>query len=231
MKQIQIPTVKSGLFLEPGEAISPELLTQLAEINHRYTQTKDFSKYQQDLGKLFDLPQPKINNRTADYIAGFLEGEGSLSVGAKKNTTSKFKVYIDPEFNVTQHINGMANLYLILCFFKTGRMRHKNGSNATFVFTIDNRVSLEQKVIPFYEDYLASHFGTPVKKRRVWIFKKLLELFKQKAHLDLDRMLYEVLPLWNAMRIQVGQKNETFKSLEDAQDYVRKAVKRSRMNG
>ena len=34
-------------------------------------------------------------------------------------------------------------------------------------------------------------------------------------------MLFEILPLWNAMRSQVGQKNETFKNLADAQDYVR----------
>lgn len=147
-----------------------------------------------------------------------------MSIGAKKNSTGKFKVYLDPEFNVTQHINGIANLYLVLSYFKTGRLRHKTSSNATFVFTIDNRLTLEQKVVPFYENYLSATFGTPVKKRRVWIFKTLLRLFNEKAHLDLERMLFEVLPLWNAMRMQIGQKNETFKSLKDAQDYVQKAA-------
>jgi hypothetical protein len=224
MKQIKIPKVQSGMFLEPGEKISQDFLQKLAEINAHYTKKKDFLKYQQDLGKLFDLPSPKINNRTTDYLAGFIEGEGSLSVGAKKNLTGKFKVYIDPEFNITQHINGIANLYLVLSYFKTGRLRHKTGSNATFVFTIDNRLTLEQKIVPFYESYLSSDFGTSVKKRRVWIFKALLNLFNEKAHFDLERMLFEVLPLWNAMRMQVGQKNETFKSLEDAQNYVRQSA-------
>jgi hypothetical protein len=225
MKQITIPKVQSGMFLEPGEKISSDFLAKLAVINAHYTKKKDFPKYQQDLGKLFDLSpdlrSPKITSRTTDYLAGFIEGEGSLSVGAKKNATSKLKVYIDPEFNVTQHINGIANLYLVLTYFKTGRLRHKTGSNATFVFTIDNRLTLEQKIVPFYENYLSSYFGTPIKKRRVWIFKTLLRLFNEKAHLDLERMLFEILPLWNAMRIQVGQENETFKSLADAQDYVR----------
>lgn len=223
MKQIKIPKVQSGIVLEPGEKISQDFLRKLAEVNAHYTKKKDFVKYQQDLEKLFDLRSPKIDSRTKDYLAGFIEGEGSLSVGAKKNQTGKFKVYIDPEFNVTQHINGIANLYLVLSYFKTGRLRHKTGSNATFVFTIDNRLTLEQKVVPFYENYLSSNFGTPVKKKRVWIFKTLLNLFNEKAHLDLERMLFEVLPLWNAMRIQIGQKNETFKNLEDAQNYVRRA--------
>lgn len=224
MKQIKIPSVQFGVFIQPGEKISEDFLAKLAAINAQYSKKKDFTKYQLDLMTLFDVPMPKINARTVHYLAGFVEGEGSLNVGAKKNSTGRFKVYIDPEFSITQHINGFANLYLALCYFKTGRIRHKSGSNATFVYTIDNRLSLEQKVVTFYENYLSSSFGTPVKKRRVWVFKKLLELFNEKAHLDLERMLYEVLPLWNAMRMQVGQTNETFKSLEDAQDYVRKAA-------
>jgi hypothetical protein len=228
MQQINIPKVQLGMYLKPGEKISQNFLNLLAAINDHYSTQKDFLKYQRDLEKLFDLRQPKITSRTTDYLAGFIEGEGCLSVGAKKNTTGKFKVYIDPEFSVTQHINGIANLYLVLCYFKTGRIRHKTSSNATFVFTIDNRLTLEQKVVPFYENYLSSDFGTPVKKRKVWIFKKLLELFQQRAHLDLNRMLYEVLPLWDAgaepTRMQVGQKNQTFTSLPDAQDYVRNAA-------
>lgn len=224
MKQIKIPSVQSGVFLQPGEKISKDFLDKLAAINAQYTKKKDFTKYQQDLSTLFNAHMPKIHARTIDYLAGFVEGEGSLNVGAKKNKTSKFKVYIDPEFSITQHINGFANLYLALCYFKTGRIRHKTGSNATFVYTIDNRLALEQKVVTFYENYLSSLFGTPLKKRRVWIFKKLLELFNEKAHLDLERMLNEVLPLWDAIRMQVGQSNQSFKSLEDAQDYVRKAA-------
>ena len=35
-------------------------------------------------------------------------------------------------------------------------------------------------------------------------------------------MLYKILPLWHKMRMQVGQVNQTFNSLEQAQDYVYK---------
>ena len=220
---IKIPSIQSGMHLNPGEKVPQTLLDLLQKVNQRATASKSFPDYEKDIRQLFQLSPPQITERTADYLAGFVEGEGSLSAGAKKNTTSRFKVYIDPEFSATQHLNGISNLVLLMSSFKTGRIRHKTGSNATFVYSINNRKTLAEKVVPFYERYL-SKFGPEVKKRRVLIFKMLLQRFDAKAHLELDKMLNEILPLWHAMRMQVGQKNETFKSLQEAQDYIRKAV-------
>lgn len=220
---LKIPDLECGIYLNPGEKISEEMLQKLTEINERYSQKKNFPEYEYSIRQLFNLKPVKIRQSSLLYLAGFIEGEGSISVGAKKNQTSRFKVYIDPEFHVTQHINGVSNLYLAMVFFKTGRIRHKGGSNATLVYTIDNRRNLKDKVLPFYEKYIQP-FGSPVKVRRARIFKELLRLFDEKAHLDLDRMLYEVLPLWDTIRIQVGQSNETFKSLKEAQEYIRAAV-------
>jgi hypothetical protein len=220
-----IPPI-NGIYLKPGEKISADFVEKLAEINANYTKSKNFPKYQEHIRQHFQLQHIQLNQKSHYYLAGFVEGEASLNVGVKKNTTSNFKLYIDPEFNITQHINGVFNLYLAMCYFQTGRIRHKTGSNATFVYTIDNRVSLEQKVVPFYEKYLNT-LGSSLKQRRVAIFKTLLSLFNERAHLDLNRMLHEVLPLWDAMRMQAGQSNESFKSLQDAQEYVKKAAQDS----
>lgn len=210
-----------GIYLQPGEKVSAEFLEKLKNVNDNYTKSKSFPAYQKDLLELFKLQNPpNITKEVQAYLAGFIEGEGSVNVGIKKNQTSQFGLYIDPEFSVTQHINGISNLYLILCFFQTGRIRHKNSSNATFVFTIDNRISLETKVVPFYEKY-TSKFTVPYKKRRIDMFKKLLQLFNEKAHLDENRLLYEVLPIWDALRMQKGQSNASFKDLEDAQKYLK----------
>lgn len=224
----QIPTIKSGIYLKPGENISQDFLNELSKINDRYTKSGDFLNYQVELASLLKISRPQITDKSVYFLAGFIEGEGSLNVGAKKNNSSNFKVYIDPEFSITQHINGITGLLLALSYFKTGRVRHKSGSNATFVFTIDNRKSLKEKVVPFYKTYI-SPFGSPVKVRRLKIFEILLNLFEEKAHLDLNKMLYQVLPLWDAMRMQVGQTNQTFKDLEDAQNYVRQADKESKI--
>ena len=48
-----------------------------------------------------------------------------------------------------------------------------------------------------------------------------LDLFDDNAHLDKERFINELLPLWDLMRVQKGFKGETFKTLEEAQDFVR----------
>lgn len=198
-------------------------LIGLKTANQHYSKTKKFSKYKRQIQKLFELSHPPITCESKFYLAGFLEGEGSLNVGAKKNNSSKFKVYLDPEFSIAQHINGISNLYLAMCVFQTGRITLKSGSLATFVYTIDNRQTLEEKIIPFYEHYVYK-YGCQIKKHRVMLYKQLLVLFKKKHHLNFETMLYKVLPLWDALRMQTGQSNQTFASLKEAQNYVKNAI-------
>lgn len=38
---------------------------------------------------------------------------------------------------------------------------------------------------------------------------------------NLESLINECLPLWDDMRIQKGQSNESFKNLQEAQNYVR----------
>lgn len=214
----------SEIFLKRNEKISKTFLNELALINKHYTNTKNFNNYIFAIQKLFQLNyNPILDEKAKYYLAGFLEGEASLSVGVKKNKTSKFKLYFDPEFNITQSINGFANLYLALLIFKHGRIRFKSGSNATFVFTIDNRQVLESVVIPFYEKYIHS-YGCNAKKKRTVLFKELLIFFRQKSHLELKTMVNEIIPRWDQLRVQINQSNQTFKNKEEAIDYVKKAV-------
>ena len=111
-----------------------------------------------------------------------------------------------------------------MTIFQTGRIRYKSGSNATFVYTIDNRVSLKEKVIPFYETYV-NKYGCKVKKNRCIVFKKLLQLLKQKAHCNLDGLVFQILPLWDELRIQVDKSNQKFTNLQEAQTFVKKHIK------
>ena len=208
-----------AIYVKPKHKIEAAFLEQLKQINAKYTKTKNFYQYQSNICKLFKLmPLTKKTRDTLFYLGGFLEGEASLNVGAKKNVTSKFGFFLDPEFNVTQHINGISNLFLAMHVFQTGRIRFKSGSLATFVYTIDNRQALEEKVIPFYEKYI-SHYGSPIKFQRVKLFKQFLKLFRDKAHLDKNRMINEMLPLWDALRMQ-SNSNQTFKDLLEAKQWI-----------
>jgi len=125
MNNLNNSSQNSGIYLQPGEKISMEFLEKLKKINDTYTKSKSFPAYQKDLLELFQLQSPpNITKEVQAYLAGFIEGEGSVNAGIKKNQTSQFGLYIDPEFSVTQHINGISNLYLILSFFS-------NRSNST----------------------------------------------------------------------------------------------------
>jgi hypothetical protein len=207
-------------YLPPGQVIPKEITEELKTINDTYSKSKDFPKYLQDIRKFFNLNQTIHSTDSRLFFAGFLEGEGSLNVSAKKLETAKFGLIVDPEFNLTQHINGVNHLYSALAIFQTGRIRYKSGSNATLVFTIDNRIALEEKVIPFYEKYVAP-YAAPIKYKRVQTFKQILLLFKQDAHKDLDQFTNKLLPLWDSLRMQKGQSNESFSGLLEAQDFAR----------
>lgn len=204
--------------LKPGEKLSEEILTKLQEVN-KTAKNKNFSEYLKNIKEIFPVKVPQISTETNFFLAGFLEGEASLNISAKKLETAAFGLVIDPEFSITQHVNGFSMLYLALLTFKAGRIRYKSGSNATLVFIIDNRETLEEKVIPFYQSYVVP-YGSGEKVQRLYHFKRLLELFQAKDHLNFTSFQNKILPIWDQMRKQKGQSNESFASLEDAKKYM-----------
>jgi hypothetical protein len=211
---------KPFYYCVPGTVVSKEILQRVKEINETYSKSKNFPKYMRDLAEFFKLKKPTTTTESKLFFGGFVEGEASLNISAKKLKTAKFGVIVDPEFSVTQHINSICHLYAALSIFKTGRIRHKGGSNATFVFVIDNRVSLEDKVIPFFESYVVPYVSFE-KVERMQTFKELLLLMKSKEHRNLEGLINKVLPKWDSLRMQQGQINQAFESLDAAQAFVR----------
>jgi hypothetical protein len=202
---------KPFYYCAPGTVVSEEILQRVKEINETYSKSKDFPKYMQDLKKFFKFKKP-ITTTILKV------GEASLNIRAKKLKTAKFGVILDSEFTATEHINDIFHLYAALSIFKTGRIRHKGG--AEFVFVVCDRVSIQDKVIPFFESYVLP-YASFEKVERMQTFKELLLLMKSKEHLNLEGLINKVLPLWDSLRIQRGQKNQAFESLDAAQDFVR----------
>ena len=215
---------KKPFKLQPSEALSQEMLEKLKQINEKFSKSGEFNNYQRDLSNLFGVPAVQVTADHKKFLGGFIEGEGSLNVSIKKLRTAQFGVLLDPEFSVTQHVNGFATLYLALSIFKKGRIRHKAGSNATLVLVIDNRKTLEETVIPFYKQNVIP-YGSTAKAERLDNFIKILDYFNQDGHKDLKTFRDKMLPIWDSMRMQKGQSNETFKTLQDAQAYVTTFVK------
>jgi hypothetical protein len=219
--------IKQDIYLQPGEKISSNLLDSLKEVGENFTKNKNRNQYLIDLKEIFKIQTNKLTITTdlKLWLGGFVEGEGSLNVSCKKLKTAKFGLFIDPEFSITQHVNGFSSLFLALEVLHAGRIYHKSDSNATLVLRIDNRQTLEEKVLPFYENYVVL-YGSTEKISRLKRFKQLLELFNQDAHLNQDSFINQILPLWFSLRKQVGQSNESCPTLEAAQQYVIDHIKK-----
>ena len=208
------------IYCDPGEKLSDRLIEQLCVANSNRKEN-DFLWYIRKLADIFQIEESnKITEKEKLFFGGFISGEGSINVSAKKDKGAKFGIVLDPEFSVTQHVNGVSLLFIAFRIFQTGSLRFKSGSNATLVYRIDNRDSLNKKVIPFYEKY-CSPFWSNVFQDRLITFKHLLQLFSEKAHLNLFDFSEKMLPLWDKMRKQKTQSNRSFSSLEEAQMYAK----------
>ena len=87
------------------------------------------------------------------YIAGFVDGEGSFSVSIKKHPTAKFGWVLDPVFQVYQHKKDIEVLEIIKRRFQTGYIKPKSPTSNVMVYIVSNRLSLKEKIIPFFEKY------------------------------------------------------------------------------
>jgi hypothetical protein len=204
------------ILLKPGVELTEDSIEKIRKMN---AGKPDFKTYAKRVRDTFGLDPITINETLKTFLGGFIEGEGSISLAVKKNKNARFGVELDPLFNITQHINGVNHLYVALEVFQTGRIRYKAGSNATLVFIIEPRKSLQQKVCPFMEKYVYP-MSSPAKQIRYENFKRMLDLFEADAHLDRNRLVYELLPIWDSMRVQQGYNGQTFKTLQEAQDFV-----------
>nr|YP_009184899.1 putative LAGLIDADG homing endonuclease [Jenufa minuta]YP_009184934.1 putative LAGLIDADG homing endonuclease [Jenufa minuta]ALO63012.1 putative LAGLIDADG homing endonuclease [Jenufa minuta]ALO63015.1 putative LAGLIDADG homing endonuclease [Jenufa minuta] len=197
-------------------------IAHLKKLNDQYTKNKNFVTYFENLLSLFNVSSTVITTNHKYFLGGFVEGEGSLNVSAKK--MAEKALMIDPEFSITQHINGVQILLLAMCIFQTGRLFYKSGSKATLVYRVDNRKSLKTKILPFFKTYVTP-FSSGFKKHRVEQFEKLLILFEHGVHKSCDGMCNEILPIWDNLRMQKGQKNESFPDLASAQAFSQKTKK------
>lgn len=211
----------NAILLNPGAKLSTDVISAIKEMN---AGKPDHVEYARRVRTLFNLQPITVDEKKKLFLSGFIEGEGSVSIGIKKNPNPRFGIEVDPCFNITQHINGVKHLYLALEIFQTGRIRYKAGSNATLVFIIEPRRSLQEKVVPFLNKYVYPYCAE-TKRMRYMNFEKMLNLFDQGAHLNAEGFVNEILPLWHSMRMQRGYQGETFPTLHDAQMFVQSTIR------
>jgi hypothetical protein len=90
---------------------------------------------------------------TSWFIAGFVEGEGSVCVCVKQHPTAAFGFLIQPEFYVYQHALRRDLLEMVKEYFGVGRIDPKQGNPDVLVYSVRSRIALLERVIPFLERY------------------------------------------------------------------------------
>jgi hypothetical protein len=114
------------------------------------------------------------------FLAGLIEGEGSLCISIKEHKQSRFGYLVDPEFFIYQHKMRRGLLELAGNVFGTGRITPKSGYEDVLVFSIVSRRLIIERVLPFYERYMAFS----CKKRDYQLFREVVMAMAIKRHLD-----------------------------------------------
>ena len=113
------------------------------------------------------------------FLAGFIEGEGALTVSVKEHPKSRYGYYVDPEFFLYQHVSGRRLLELARDVFQTGRLYPKPGNSSVLVFAITDRRSLTEKVLPFFKRYVIPY---SCKADTFRCFARILEKMNCREH-------------------------------------------------
>ena len=118
-------------------------------------------------------------NLDAQWIVGFVDGEGCFYVAVNPHTdmTSGFQVL--PEFTVVQHVRDIEVLHALKAYFGCGVVRTNHGDR--MAYRVRAKEHLLERIIPFFEKH-------PLKtKKRVDFekFRRCLQLMESGEHLQL----------------------------------------------
>ena len=122
--------------------------------------------------------QPHSERLEAQWVVGFVDGEGCFFVGINPHPemTSGFQVL--PEFTVVQHQRDIQLLHALKQFFGSGVVRRNHAERMAYrVRSLDH---LNLQIIPFFDKH-------PLKSRKrvdFAKFRKILQLMTKKEHLE-----------------------------------------------
>ena len=133
------------------------------------------------------------------FLAGLIEGEGSLCISVKKHESFKFGFLVQPEFFIYQHQVRRGLLELAKEVFDTGKIRPKPGNEVVLVYSITNRRLILERVLPFFERYMAFSF----KGQDFQLFREVVMAMEQKRHRDPHELVKFVE---NAYQMNMGGK-------------------------
>ena len=117
---------------------------------------------------------------TAQWIVGFIDGEGCFHIGINKNQEMKLGVQVLPELTVVQHEVDEQVLYALKDYFQCGVVRKNHGTR--LCYRVRGHKNLMEKIIPFFE----KHKLKTRKRIDFQKFRKVVLLMEKEDHLTPD---------------------------------------------
>ena len=117
---------------------------------------------------------------TAQWVVGFIDGEGCFYIGLnkKKNLIQEYQVL--PEFSVVQHKRDIKLLYALKDFFGCGVVRNNKGRDSDIMmYRVRAQKDLLDNIIPFFE----KHSLKSVKSVNFKKFRRVLIMIDKYEHL------------------------------------------------
>jgi hypothetical protein len=135
------------------------------------------------------------------FLAGLVEGEGSVHLSLKKHPTARFGVYIQPEFFIYQHRLRISLLEMAQEFFQAGRIKPKPGNPDVLVYSIHSRKAIASAVVPFLERCMRFSARAEDYSR----FIRAVRLLENRFH-ETERGVAELVELAYSMNMEGKQR-------------------------
>ncbi len=119
-------------------------------------------------------------NLDAQWITGFVDGEGCFHVGINANAETAAGFQVLPEFTVVQHERDVQVLHALKAYFGCGVVRVNHGDR--MVFRVRSPKHLLENIVPFFIEH-------PLKTKKnvdFLKFRQVLLMMKADRHLTRD---------------------------------------------
>ena len=116
----------------------------------------------------------------AQWIVGFVDGEGCFHVGINPHPEMTAGFQVLPEFTVVQHERDVQVLHALKAYFDCGVVRTNNGDR--MAYRVRGHEHLSKNIVPFFEKHLLK-----TRKRVDFLkFREIVNLMNQGEHLTKD---------------------------------------------
>lgn len=147
-------------------------------------------------------------NLEAQWIVGFVDGEGCFHVSINKHHEMSQGVQILPEFTVVQHKRDVQILHAMKAYFGCGVVRNNHGDR--MAYRVRGVEHLMERIVPFFENH-----SLKTKKQIDFLkFRRVLIMMRRGDHLTPEG-IEEIRNIKDQMNRQTKIESDSFGNRRD----------------